>query len=115
MLPERSTASSRSRPVIGSDTLFINGYGSTENEPGQKVEIPPADTVWPTADADHNGAVVLPVGTTLEKGERELIEKTLASVNNNKTRAAAILGTTPKTLHNKARRWRSEAAQMAEH
>src|SRR6266436_1221186 len=66
-------------------------------------------------DADHNGAVVLPVGTTLEKGERELIEKTLASVNNNKTRAAAILGTTPKTLHNKARRWRSEAAQMAEH
>jgi DNA-binding NtrC family response regulator len=64
--------------------------------------------------ADHNGAVVLPVGTTLEKGERELIEKTLASVNNNKTRAAAILGTTPKTLHNKARRWRSEAAQIAE-
>jgi DNA-binding NtrC family response regulator len=55
------------------------------------------------------------VGTTLEKGERELIEKTLASVNNNKTRAAAILGTTPKTLHNKARRWRSEAAQMAQH
>jgi transcriptional regulator with PAS, ATPase and Fis domain len=66
-------------------------------------------------DPDHNGAVVLPVGTTLEKGERELIEKTLASVNNNKTRAAAILGTTPKTLHNKARRWRSEAAQMAQH
>src|SRR5882724_3205576 len=65
-------------------------------------------------DPDHNGAVVLPVGTTLEKEERELIEKTLASVNNNKTRAAAILGTTPKTLHNKARRWRSEAAQMAE-
>jgi DNA-binding NtrC family response regulator len=65
-------------------------------------------------DPDHNGAVILPVGTTLEKGERELIEKTLASVNNNKTRAAAILGTTPKTLHNKARRWRSEAAQLAE-
>jgi transcriptional regulator with PAS, ATPase and Fis domain len=64
-------------------------------------------------EPDHNGAVVLPVGTTLEQGERELIQKTLASVNNNKTRAAAILGTTPKTLHNKARRWRSEAAQMA--
>ncbi len=65
--------------------------------------------------ADHNGAVVLHVGTTLEQGERELIQKTLASVNNNKTRAAAILGTTPKTLHNKARRWRSEAAHMAGH
>jgi DNA-binding NtrC family response regulator len=63
---------------------------------------------------DQAGAIVLPVGTTLEQGERELIEKTLASVNNNKTRAAVILGTTPKTLHNKARRWRSEATQLAE-
>ena len=67
----------------------------------------------PSPEPYRNGAVVLPVGTTLEQGERELIEKTLASVHNNKTRAAAILGTTPKTLHNKARRWRSEAAQMA--
>jgi DNA-binding NtrC family response regulator len=67
----------------------------------------------PAPEPDHNGAVVLPVGTTLEQGERELIQKTLASVNNNKTRAAAILGTTPKTLHNKARRWRSEATHMA--
>jgi transcriptional regulator with PAS, ATPase and Fis domain len=67
----------------------------------------------PPPEPDRNGSVVLPVGTTLEQGERELIQKTLASVNNNKTRAAAILGTTPKTLHNKARRWRSEAAHMA--
>jgi DNA-binding protein Fis len=37
--------------------------------------------------------------------------RTLQSVNNNKTRAAEILGTTPKTLHNKARRWR-ELLQM---
>jgi len=58
-------------------------------------------------------AVILPLGTTLEQGERELIERTLESVKNNKTRAAAILGTTPKTLHNKARRWRCEAAEAA--
>ncbi len=51
--------------------------------------------------------VLLPLGTTLEQGERELILRTLESVNNNKTRAAAILGTTPKTLHNKTRRWRA--------
>jgi DNA-binding NtrC family response regulator len=67
----------------------------------------------PVPETDQTGAIILPVGTTLERGERELIQKTLASVNNNKTRAAAILGTTPKTLHNKARRWRSEAAQLA--
>jgi transcriptional regulator with PAS, ATPase and Fis domain len=56
--------------------------------------------------ADRANVVVLPVGTTLDDGERELILRTLQSVNNNKTRAAEILGTTPKTLHNKARRWR---------
>jgi transcriptional regulator with PAS, ATPase and Fis domain len=56
--------------------------------------------------AERGNVVVLPVGTTLDDGERELILRTLQSVNNNKTRAAEILGTTPKTLHNKARRWR---------
>jgi len=55
--------------------------------------------------------VVLPVGTTLDDGEKQLILRTLQSVNNNKTRAAEILGTTPKTLHNKARRWRELQAE----
>ena len=59
-----------------------------------------------TPAPDRANVVVLPVGTTLDDGERELILRTLQSVNNNKTRAAEILGTTPKTLHNKARRWR---------
>jgi DNA-binding NtrC family response regulator len=58
---------------------------------------------------DGRSAVVLPVGTTLEDGERELILRTLDSVGNNKTRAAQILGTTPKTLHNKARKWKAES------
>ncbi|HKW94024.1 MAG TPA: sigma-54 dependent transcriptional regulator [Methylomirabilota bacterium] len=64
-----------------------------------------------TARTERTNVVVLPVGTTLDDGERELILRTLASVNNNKTRAAAILGTTPKTLHNKARRWRELAGE----
>jgi len=67
----------------------------------------------PTTKPVATDAVILPLGTTLEQGERELIQRTLESVKNNKTRAAAILGTTPKTLHNKARRWRCEAAEMA--
>jgi DNA-binding NtrC family response regulator len=67
-----------------------------------------------TARTERTNVVVLPVGTTLDDGERELILRTLASVNNNKTRAAAILGTTPKTLHNKARRWREMAGEQRE-
>ena len=66
--------------------------------------LPLAPLVTPAPDRAN--VVVLPVGTTLDDGERELILRTLQSVNNNKTRAAEILGTTPKTLHNKARRWR---------
>jgi DNA-binding NtrC family response regulator len=61
---------------------------------------------------ERANVVVLPVGTTLDEGEKQLILHTLQSVKNNKTRAAQILGTTPKTLHNKARRWRElQAAQ----
>jgi len=60
----------------------------------------------PPERTEQGDVVLLPLGTTLEQGERELILKTLESVKNNKTRAAVILGTTPKTLHNKTRRWR---------
>jgi DNA-binding NtrC family response regulator len=63
------------------------------------------------APAERANMVVLPVGTTLDDGEKQLILRTLQSVNNNKTRAAEILGTTPKTLHNKARRWRELQAE----
>lgn len=45
----------KSTPVISGDTLFINGYGSGENEPGKKIIVPPANEVWPTADVDKNG------------------------------------------------------------
>ena len=62
--------------------------------------------IAPAERREQGNAVLLPLGTTLEQGERELILRTLESVNNNKTRAAVILGTTPKTLHNKTRRWR---------
>ncbi len=64
------------------------------------------------APPERANVVVLPVGTTLDDGEKQLILRTLQSVNNNKTRAAEILGTTPKTLHNKARRWRELQAEQ---
>lgn len=51
----------KSTPVISGDTLYINGYGSPEGDPGRKIVIPPPDEIWPKQDADKNG--------TLEKGE----------------------------------------------
>jgi outer membrane protein assembly factor BamB len=48
----------KSTPVIGGDTLYINGYGAPDNDPGRKIVVPAADAVWPTADADKNGLLV---------------------------------------------------------
>jgi len=47
----------KSTPVIGADTIYVNGYGAPVNDPGNKVTIPAADAVWATADADGNGVL----------------------------------------------------------
>ena len=68
---------------------------------GQIVQRPAA--------SDPN-AVHLGVGTTVEEAERLLILKTLEATNNNKTRAAEILGISLKTLHNKLKEYGTAGA-----
>ena len=60
--------------------------------------------------ASELSTVRFPVGTTVEAMERELIVQTLNSTNNNKTRAAELLGISLKTLHNKLKEY--EAAKI---
>ncbi|HUK23072.1 MAG TPA: sigma-54 dependent transcriptional regulator [Terriglobales bacterium] len=64
--------------------------------------------------ADDADAVRLGVGTTVEEAEKLLILKTLEATNNNKTRAAEILGISLKTLHNKLKEYGSAAAEASE-
>jgi len=45
----------KSVPVIQGDTLYINGFGSPDNDPGRHVEVPPASEVFPKADANGDG------------------------------------------------------------
>jgi DNA-binding NtrC family response regulator len=45
--------------------------------------------------------ITLPVGTTIEEAERELIEVTLLHTRHNQTKAARLLGISSKTLYNK--------------
>ncbi len=47
----------KSTPVIGGDTIYVNGYGAPVNDPGNKVSVPAADEIWKTADADGNGVL----------------------------------------------------------
>jgi outer membrane protein assembly factor BamB len=47
----------KSTPVIGAETIYVNGYGAPVNDPGHKIQVPSADAVWPGADADGNGVL----------------------------------------------------------
>jgi DNA-binding NtrC family response regulator len=63
----------------------------------------------------HDGeGIRLDVGTTVEEAEKMLILKTLAASNNNKTRAAEILGISLKTLHNKLKEYGNAASLASE-
>ena len=42
----------KSTPVISGDTLYINGFGSPENQPGAKLTIAPTVTVFGEHDAE---------------------------------------------------------------
>src|SRR6202165_1421723 len=65
------------------------------------------------SSAEDYDTVRLGVGTTVEEAEKRLILKTLESTNNNKTRAAEILGISLKTLHNKLKEYGSATADAA--
>jgi transcriptional regulator with PAS, ATPase and Fis domain len=54
---------------------------------------------------DDADSIRVGIGTTVGEAERLLILKTLESTNNNKTRAADILGISLKTLHNKLKEY----------
>jgi DNA-binding NtrC family response regulator len=59
-------------------------------------------------------SVHLGVGTTVGEAEKLLILKTLEATNNNKTKAAEILGISLKTLHNKLKEYGSATAEVPE-
>ena len=45
----------KSTPVISGDTLYINGFGSPENQPGAKIAVAPTAEVFATHDANKDG------------------------------------------------------------
>jgi DNA-binding NtrC family response regulator len=59
----------------------------------------------PAVSVSELGGLRFPVGTTVSDVERELIFQTLTATNQNKTRAAEMLGISLKTLHNKLKEY----------
>ncbi len=76
--------------------------------------LPPGfGQVTPRPPVQEPNAVRLGVGTTVGEAEKLLILKTLEATNNNKTRAAEILGISLKTLHNKLKEYGGSATGAA--
>ena len=61
-----------------------------------------------TLGAGANDGLLLRPGMTVAEAERRLIHETLAFTENNKTRAAELLGISLKTLHNKLKEYEAE-------
>ncbi len=59
----------------------------------------------PEEASSESPLVALPVGSSMEDAERELIRSTLQHTAGNKTRAAKILGISLKTMHNKVKKY----------
>ena len=77
--------------------------------PGEQIEtahLPPDFGLSKLAvGVSPDGGLHIPVGTTVAEAEKQLILKTLAAHNNNKTRAAEVLGISLKTMHNKLKEY----------
>lgn len=78
-----------------------------EHLPPEVASAEPSSTRTSAAlAADSNTpTVVLPVGSTMEDSEREMIRSTLMHTSGNKTRAAKMLDISLKTMHNKVKKF----------
>lgn len=76
---------------------------------GEEGFAPSHRITTPSAGAENPNFVRVEVGTTVDEAERQLILRTLASTQNNKTRAAEILGISTKTLQNKLKEYSAHA------
>ncbi len=67
--------------------------------------LPPDFGRAPASSPSSLSAIRFPIGTKVDEAERLLILQTLSATGNNKTRAAALLGISLKTLHNKLKEY----------
>jgi DNA-binding NtrC family response regulator len=100
---ERSALLAAGGPILP-EHLPVEVQRTTGSAPVHTVPaFPPSQ-----AAADEGGGaamVAVPVGTSMDDVEREMIRSTLEHTAGNKTRAAKILGISLKTMHNKVKKY----------
>jgi len=100
----RELRNTMERGVIVCDGTLLDQRHLPPNFGSMGVRVP----------ASEGEGIRLDVGTTVGKAEKMLILKTLAANNNNKTRAAEVLGISLKTMHNKLKEYGSASAVAGE-
>jgi len=100
----RELRNTMERGVIVCDGTLLDQRHLPPNFGSMGVRVP----------ASEGEGIRLDVGTTVGEAEKMLILKTLAANNNNKTRAAEVLGISLKTLHNKLKEYGSASAVAGE-
>jgi len=107
---ERATIVARDRFIVPAD---LAGFGATlgGDHPARSAAPSPQNAGTPRPQhpelpeqASMNAPGLLSPGMTVDEAERQLITITLAHTGGNKTKAAAMLGISLKTLHNKLAR-----------
>jgi len=83
--------------VCGDQRLGLKHLSDLSGSAGPRAAVPLHE--HPSTPSGNDLAV--PIGTSLDEAEKQLILRTLAAQDNNKTRAAQVLGISLKTLHNK--------------
>jgi DNA-binding NtrC family response regulator len=88
--------------------VILAGLGEIRPEHLPRFAITPAGIPVQPADAPL-ASLSFSVGSTVAQAERILIEATMRHTDGNRTRAAAILGISIKTLFNKLKEYESSA------
>lgn len=82
---------------------------------GNGAKLKPEHLILDTVCAGNHAPMTVPMkaGITVREMEKQLINKTLEEVNDNRTRAAELLGISIRTLRNKLREYKEELESSA--
>ena len=92
----RSTPQARSLAKVPCGLICTPALRNFHHKANQGLQVLPSD------------AMRIRAGRTVRAMEKELIFRTLADVNDNRTQAAELLGISIRTLRNKLREYREE-------
>ncbi len=74
----------KSTPIIKGDTLYINGFGSPQNNPGSQLTIMTTDEAFAKHDADKDGKLVAAEMPTDNKNNAQRMGLALADLDSDK-------------------------------